>query len=345
MGSVAEPPDRSESQRTNPLLAQERFFGRLRDRGHQILESDEGAEIVRFKRELVLSLFLKCGNFWSEIEAMRQRWQIEASEQLVPADLHGPYPVDPEGWDESWQWMTEINDIIDRVIPPRYVRALVEWNAFIARCILYDPPATALVEFAYFAGPHPVAPYPAPREAQKAMSERGVRLMMVAPPIESLADPSEARQIEAWLYRTMMQRIGERYLEPLGLDIWELYREVWESSPDVRAELVEMQKQNTSKLYIDVSETTTENDVRNAFRLIRQTQSAGNKGGKPKLDPLVAIQCAVLYDRENGPDPADGRSKKWTYPSLKKQYGLRSDRAAKYHIERGREILAKKKTM
>lgn len=347
MGSVAEPSDQPDPRRPNPLQARDQFYRRLRDLGDEVLKSDEGTQIVRFKHELVLDLFLKRGGFWNEISAMRKRWGIKASTQLIPAGMFCPWPKDPAGWDKRKHWQREIRGLRDRVVPDRYSGASVDWERFLPACVLYDPPSAELIEFAYFAGPSPSMPYPASDEAQEAMLERGEHLLMVAPPIKGLADPTEAGLIEAWLYRTIMQRIGERYLEPLGLDIWELYREVWEGSPDVHADLIEMRRQNAPKLYIDVSETTTENDVRNAFRLIRQTQPTNRKGGKPKLDPLVAVQCAVLYDLENGPDPADpadGRRKKWTHESLSEQYGLRGARAAKYHVERGREILAKKKS-
>lgn len=343
MGSVAEPSDQPDPGRPNPLLARERFFERIRDSGDEVLKSDEGAQIVRLKHELVLDLFLKRGSFWDEIEAMRLRWHIEASASLVPKGMYMPYPNDPEVWDskERRHWSREVRDFTGRVVSRRHAGESLDWERFVSACILYDPPSAGLVEFAYFGGPCPSMPYPASDEAQEAMLERGGHLMMEAPPIKYLADPTEARLIEAWLYTTVLERIGERYLEPLGLNIWDLYREVWESSSDVHAELAERNRQNAPKLYIDVSETTTENDARNAFRLIRQTQSIGRKGGKPKLDPLIAVQCAVLYDLENDPDPADRRRKKWTYASLSEQCGLRGIRAAKYHVERGREILAK----
>lgn len=338
MGNITEPPAGPHTARQNPLQAHERFHQQLRDLGRKILDSDEGAQIIRFKRELVLDLFLRRGGFWDEIQAMRKRWNIEASKQLVEPGVWCPYPVDPRGWAERDQWIREINALWNRTIPQRYLNRSVDWHRFIPACILYDPPDDELIDFAYFAGPTPTTPLPVSPEQQEAMGDDW-NLSMIAPPIVSLADASEVRSAEIWFYRTMLDRIGEDYLKPRGIDIWELFEKVWKSSRDLWAKRSELESSNSPKLYIKVEEWTTENDVRNAFRLICQTQPARRKRSKPTVDPLLAVQCAILHDRHNGPLAADGRRRKWAYERLKEVFDLKSSRAAKAHVETGRRIL------
>jgi hypothetical protein len=60
------------------LRPREPYFDLLRAAGVEILKSDEGERIMRFKRGLVLDLFLRRGDFWAEIEGFRARWGIKA---------------------------------------------------------------------------------------------------------------------------------------------------------------------------------------------------------------------------------------------------------------------------
>jgi hypothetical protein len=340
MGNISESSDGADNSRPNPLLARDHFFQHLRDLGERVLPSDEGAQIIRFKNGLVVSLFVQHGDFWREIESMRKKWRIEASTQLVPTDIHTPWPVDPATWDRRREWQNDILGLRDRIIPQRYLDT-VDWARFIPACVLYDPPDDKLIEFAYFGGPYPWTPLPVSPEEQEAMGDNW-HLLMIAPPVKSLADPGKAALRKQWLYETIIQKIGQRYLEPLGIDIWELYEEVLETSPDILKVYGEMRDENPPRLYIDVREWTTENDVRNAFRLIRQTQPVTAKVGRLKIDPLVAVQCAILYDQHNQRKSEDSRQWKWIYEKLAEQFGLNSKRAVKQRVELGREILEKK---
>lgn len=69
--------------------------------------------------------------------------------------------------------------------------------------------------------------------------------------------------------------------------------------------------------------------------MIRKVQPA--KGTKRSRDPLVAVQCAILYDRHNQ-QLEDKRQRRWTYAKLGKEFGL-STRAAKDYVILGREII------
>jgi len=96
---------------------------------------------------------------------------------------------------------------------------------------------------------------------------------------------------------------------------------------------------------IIVGEHTTAADVLRAFRKIASIRKKLSKGGAPKHDQLIAVQCAILYDEDNQPDPEDKRRWTWTHEKLAKRFGLKSGRAAKDHIELGWAILQGKVTL
>src|SRR5215204_185860 len=75
------------------------------------------------------------------------------------------------------------------------------------------------------------------------------------------------------------------------------------------------------------NEYTTEADVRQALGKLAALRKKSPKGGAPKRDQLVAVQCAILYDDDNASDLADGRRKRWTHDKLAKKTGCpRADR-------------------
>jgi hypothetical protein len=89
-------------------------------------------------------------------------------------------------------------------------------------------------------------------------------------------------------------------------------------------------------------EHSTEADERKARWKIASIRKKASKGGAPKRDPFIAVQCAIWYDEDNPPDQSDRRKRRWTHAKLAEEFGLKSGRAAKDHIELGRAILQKK---
>jgi hypothetical protein len=92
---------------------------------------------------------------------------------------------------------------------------------------------------------------------------------------------------------------------------------------------------------IVVDEYTKEKDVVHAFRAIKAACDLRSSGGRPPIDKLTAIQCAVLYDEHNGIDPEDRRLKHWTYKKLAAKFrrlGVKNERSAEEHVKRGREF-------
>lgn len=261
------------------------------------------------------------------------------------SELRRVHDAGIEGETGRTRWDTDLYSLRDHILPDGYPsEPTVRWMQFLEACVLNDPHETELIEFANIGGPFPSAPV-SPAQFWSSTEERAAappsgNLEMIAPPIKRLADASKAVMAERWLNKQVLDRINERYLKPREIDIHELYWQVWADSEDLRAEHQELEeRQNPRKQYIEVSETTTEYDVRHAFRLIRQTQPEAPKGGRPPLDELLAVQLAIIYDQHNPRDLTDKRYRKWTHKSLAKRFGLPGTRAVQRHVQRGRELL------
>ena len=92
---------------------------------------------------------------------------------------------------------------------------------------------------------------------------------------------------------------------------------------------------------IVVEEDTTPQDIDYAFRAIKATADIKNRGGRKRMDKLVALQCVIYYDDHNSVDPEDNRCKLWTYEKLAahfKHLGVKNKRSAEEHIKYGREL-------
>jgi len=146
---------------------------------------------------------------------------------------------------------------------------------------------------------------------------------MLSAPVRTLRDGNISETIEGWFWEQVIKEIGKRFLEPAGLDIHEMMLEVLKNSPDLLKQRDDLRKQETpARHYIAVYEETTEVDVLGAFRLISDTLPERSKKGPPRRDPLVALQCAVLYDRHNGRVPEDRRRLLWSYERLAEEFRL-----------------------
>ena len=135
-------------------------------------------------------------------------------------------------------------------------------------------------------------------------------------PIKMLPDPFKARDDAHWYRDAIINEIGKQYLEPLGLDIWEMFETEIRRIRDDGGEqwmlghkYVERQEANEPQPYIFVTDETTEEDVKKAFRAIKASRRQRSSGGRPRRDQSVAVpECAVLYDRHRAIDPTDKRS-------------------------------------
>jgi hypothetical protein len=89
--------------------------------------------------------------------------------------------------------------------------------------------------------------------------------------------------------------------------------------------------------YITVDVHTTEEDVRNAFKMMTANQPARPRPARPKRDPLLCLQCAVWYDQCDWSHERIAQAMGWAiqYPAGAKP---RSETARQY-IADGRSLL------
>src|SRR5215211_56713 len=233
------------------------------------------------------------------------------------------------------------------------------WLWFTSACVLYDPPETALIQFAECATPKP---YRVSYGSSYRSQDNDKSVSMQAPPIKEQADSGELRGMIMSQVRLILDEINRHHLQALGLDVHAMWRDVL-YRPDVVGEIFRQEECLKTQLYIEVHEHTTDEDVRAARRVIRARQDKDRflvpaaadpathleifemkqnrlqPRGKSKRDPLVAIQCAILHDHYNQKDPTDGRRRAWTYERLAEHFKLKSTRAATEYVRTGRKIL------
>ncbi len=341
-----------ERERLEPRVFAERSgqVERLWGMVPELLDSDTSAKLRRFKRRCVVQLFLEKGPFWEAVCDVRARLHIGAKTGLpqsegLPSDarvlVNALVPANRSLEERSTARPTVAHELVtlaDRVVAQKYRSRILDvpWIAFLFACVHLDPPEEGLLDFAAYADPEPIA------FANKEEKEPKRRRLMAAPPIRRLRDPGLVRVHVHAYWAGLISRLQEEHLEPLGLDVWEMLEDVHEKHPEARARTRENAAAIPSHYYIKVDEGTSEADARRAFGLIKDALGRSSEGGAPPRDPLVALQCAILYDRHNGRDPEDGRRKKWTYKKLEKKFGLRSPSAAEDHVRYGREILKAK---
>jgi hypothetical protein len=235
------------------------------------------------------------------------------------------------------------------------------WLRFVSACVLYDPPETALIPFAECATPKP---YRVSFSSLYRSQDDDKSVSMQAPPIKVQADSGELRAMIRSQVHLILDEINRHHLQALGLDVHAMWQDVVRK-PDVVSEIYRQEECLKQRPYIEVHEHTTDEDVRAARRVIRamqerdrffvpeaadpatrleilqEKQNRPRARGKSARDPLVAVQCAILYDRHNQKHTADGRRRTWTYERLAEQFRLKSARAATEYVIAGREILRK----
>jgi hypothetical protein len=233
------------------------------------------------------------------------------------------------------------------------------WVWFASACVLYDPPETALISFAECTTPEP---YRVSLRSSYRSQDGDKSVSMQAPPIKEQPDSAELRSMIMSQVHLILDEINRHHLQALGLDVHAMWQDVLHK-PDVVREIYRQEECLKKRQYIEVHEHTTDEDVRAARRVIRamqdrdrfrvplaadpvtrleilqEKQNSPQARGKSGRDPLVAIQCAILYDRHNQKDPEDGRRRTWTYERLAERFGLKSARAATEYVTAGRGFL------
>jgi hypothetical protein len=142
------------------------------------------------------------------------------------------------------------------------------WLLFASACVLYDPPETALIQFAEYATPQPY-------RVSLGNSYRGEdvdkSLSIQALPIRGQPDSADLRDMIMSQVDLILDEINKHYLQALGLDVHAMWQDVT-SKPDVIREIYRQEELLRERLYIEVFEHTTDKDVRAARRAIRVIQ-------------------------------------------------------------------------
>jgi hypothetical protein len=307
----------------------------------KVLGSDAASRLRRLKRHLAFEHFTQSGPFWEAIRDVRARLGIEARTEVPPPNLAHAFLAAEEEWPEEAaevreRLVGEAFRLMDVTIPTEYrdVKVFdVSWIGFLLGCVFFDPPETELLAFARYSDPNPIAF----RSEEKERPER--QRYMPAPPIRFLRDPDEVRWAMFELWALTMVRVQEKHMDPLGLNVWEMIDDVWETT-DLLQRHQDQTRANPALPYIPGVGTTGE-DARRAIGLLRGGFGEGSKEGAPRRDPLIALQAAILYVRHNAPDPDDRRSRRWTHRRLAEVLGLKSARVAQAHVDEGKKILEK----
>jgi len=321
-----------------------------------ILSSSAERRITALKRELVLELFLRRGRFWDPVRSLRINWNVSAEAQLPPVDKTRVYLPPWNGPSTSLEpreteanlaaidrWREDLGALHDRFVPKgcrtsvRDLDSRRDWEKYLSACVLYDPPETQLLEFADSIAIAPRLLCPHCKGAGKV--RRGSSFdedisdfpLMVAPPIENLRDQEELEKATNAHWWRVIDELGARHLEPLGLDVKAMVHSILQDQR-IQAEKRKQADQNLPKPYIVVDEFTTDADVRGARSMIAAVQGWDSKGGASRRDRLTAVECAILFDRHG-----------WTLKQLAKHYGWISRDTARKHIQLGLQILTTEK--
>ena len=213
------------------------------------LPSSAEGRLRRIRRELVLQLYMRRGPLWEAVREVRERREIATEVRLPPNEVRGlllPAGA-PDFGDRSdyvkyaVEWGKEMSAVKERALPAddRDTTGCFEheldrsWENFLSACVLYDPPEAQLIEFASYAKPESTVfsggRFPTPGNLE-GLPE------MVDPPIKTLWDLSQAGE---WYWRRVLDHIGERYLEPQGVDVEALLETVTWDVPGLRGEHLE----------------------------------------------------------------------------------------------------------
>jgi hypothetical protein len=313
----------------------------------KLLGSSAERRLQAFRRDLTLDLFTRHGLFWVEVCWLRDLRGITAESRLPPTlhpgKVHRPPTLKATNWE--WrpeqrqalaEWMVLLHVLHDAVVPPEHrvetphASSLEFWMGFLSACLLYDPPASNLLGFA----DHGVAAYGDFVNPLTPWADERGALGMLAPPIRFLPDPDALLAAHHRRHERFVDELHRR-LTPDGIDVRGLADEIgyWvtdDANPtDDLATL--------PRPYIAVDPQTTEEDVRNAFKLMAAAQPERRRPVRPRRDRLVCLQCAIWYD-EGG----------WSQERIAAHFGWKvqfpaqakpRSETARLYIAEGRQLL------
>ena len=343
------------------------------------------ATVGEFRRHLVLQLFLRRGEFWDRVTAIRTEWKItvkvlippikprppgcfwdlprpEGLPQVHPA-LTGPATdEDRRRWAredpmrETHRWIETLTILHDEIVPtqhrtrnylaaqegfpitagpyPKGSREGYEyladvWFPFLGNCVMYDPPPAELDAFA------------------KAASG-GLDARARNEPIVWRADGVEVSAVESQFREKALDHTHALYTGFLAerglLAAFQQYARERDTGEwrAIQEEYRERREQIEPQPYISLEDDPDDELIRKATSTIRRQIGSERRRGRPRRDPLLCVQCAILKDRHG-----------WTDVELAERFGAAITRSPYYghehsetirqYIADGRAILAQEK--
>jgi hypothetical protein len=226
------------------------------------------------------------------------------------------------------EWTADLRHIEQRCVPARF-RESAEWTEFISACVLFDPPLEDLDTFTRHGDLRYID-----REDHSARGERAPMRAM-APLRWAIADEKALEKVYFWLFERVLEELGERYLEPAGMDLEEALDEILDTT--------ELNKQYHAKKnslrrewHIVASDGVNANDIKKAADRIPAVREARSSGGRASRNPVTAIQCAAFYDDDSA---AVGAPKSTKRRLLAEQHGL-PENEVKHYVKFGRGLIS-----
>jgi hypothetical protein len=162
---------------------------------------------------------------------------------------------------------------------------------------------------------------------------------MPAPPIVWLSDADRVQATMTEFYEGLLAALLEKYVHPQGVSSEDALGSIRRERPELFVQLKRGLTTNKPRPYIDVKPNHIQKDIESAFKVLCARHETRPAPGRRQRDELTAVQCAVLHERYNLPDPTDKRRWTWTYERLAEEFGLGTWRAAKSHVQLGRGLL------
>src|SRR5215217_1324321 len=193
------------------------------------------------RHDLSLQLFLHAGPFWDAVQKVRDRWGIVPVTKVPTESDQIPYPpvcpeptpqqpydADPYDWTRAAHcWQVDVHDSLYRALPRRCRLPLTVWESgfwfqFLAACVRFDPPESALLAFA----DHALPTVDGDSNLTLLFDDENIdgELRIVTPTMTI----TEVDRSDFWHHRNQRLLIDElhRRLEPVGIDLKALVREV-----------------------------------------------------------------------------------------------------------------------
>lgn len=341
--------------------------------------------IQKLKRNLVAEMRGAPGHFREAVEEVRARWRIdepparlpsEAKDILLPPGLGKPgdlselhamwanHPLlpplaggvsgDPSScivWPSEVsttrrnlkrRWEADLREALrSGGVSEEYLKDRVAISEdelplyrFASACVLHEPPDASMMAFSNYGGTPPIKGW---------LTERQLKEQQMMAVIGDALDEMVSK--EMWERRwELPDDYSQAKYEILERSSLEMQAEEDRIREDYR---FEMEHNPPRRYYIEYDPAEDSNDdVLKKAGAIRVESGCAPRGGKPPMDRLTAMQCAVLYCYHNPRDPNDKRVKTWTYPKLAaefKEYGVHNARSAEEHVKFGKGLLQTRK--